>query len=93
MSQLDFVGDLPPVTPRPFRDIRNTRPSAAEEKAALCLTLGGLCNRIPPSINSASIDKVREWRSARDKAAKVAASKRSSISDLTAAISSMQRFV
>jgi hypothetical protein len=45
MNQLDFIGGLPQA---PFKDIRNTRPSAAEEKAALCLQLGRLCKTPPP---------------------------------------------
>lgn len=44
MNQLDFIGGLPQA---PFKDIRNTRPSAAEEKAVLCLQLGRLC-KTPP---------------------------------------------
>lgn len=41
MKQIDFIGDLPP--PRPFKDIRNTRSSSAEEKAQLVIELGRLC--------------------------------------------------
>lgn len=47
MSQLDFIGDLPP--PRPFKDIRPTRSSSAEEKAQLLLELGRLCQTPPPT--------------------------------------------
>lgn len=90
MTQLDWVGEAP--APKAFKDIRNTRPTVAEEKAELALKLGRLCNKVPPSINGASVDGVRAWRKARDAAAKVAASKRSSVQELTAAISNMQRF-
>jgi hypothetical protein len=39
------------AAPRPaFVDIRNTRPSAAEEKAQLALTLNQLC-RTPPQVS------------------------------------------
>lgn len=41
----DLFGYAPPRAI--FKDIRNQRPSTAEEKAALCLTLGELCRKVP----------------------------------------------
>jgi hypothetical protein len=90
MSQMDWVGGG--VAPRSLKDIRNQRSSTAETKAQLLLDLGALINKVPPQIMSAGIERTREWRAARDAAAKIAASSRSSIPDLTRAITSMARF-
>lgn len=90
-TQIDWVGSVPGG--QPFKDIRNQRPSVAEEKAEKALQLGRLCLAIPPQIKSGgSINKVRDWTKARNAAAKVAANKRASVSDLSAAISNMERF-
>lgn len=81
------------VEPRPeFKDIRNQRPSTAEEKAALCLTLGELCRKCPASIRGGNVKQVREWRAHADKAQKVLGSRRSSIAELTAAIAQMRSY-
>jgi len=77
---------------RAFRDIRNQRPSVAEEKAALCLTLGELCRKVPLSICNGDVKSVREWRLHLDKAQKVLSSKRSSVHELTAAIAQMRSY-
>ena len=90
-QQIDWVGNEP--QPRPFRDIRNTRESAASEKARLCFELGELINKIPPAIKrGGSINDVREWRHARDEAAKVAGKSRSSAQELRTAINRMQPY-
>ena len=90
-SQLDWVGET--AAPQQFKDIRNQRPSVAEEKAEKALQLGRLCLAIPPHIKSGgSINNVRSWTMARNAAAKVAANKRASVSELSAAISNMERF-
>jgi hypothetical protein len=93
MSQHDMFGAADePATQKPFRDIRNTRPTVAEEKAQLVMRLGLLINRAPPSINKGSINLVCAWKDARAAAAKVAANKRASVHELSAAISNMERF-
>lgn len=91
MSQLDFIGGLP--QPAPFKDIRNTRPTAAEEKAALCLELGRLCMRVPPVVQSGSIEKTREWVAAQKVGLALAKNARASVPQLTAAIANMRRFL
>lgn len=88
-EQLDWVGG---ISPKEFRDIRNQRSSTAETKANLLLDLGRMINKVPPHIMAAGIERTREWVAARDAAAKIAASSRSSIPDLTRAIASMNRF-
>jgi hypothetical protein len=90
MSQIDFVGGLP--APKPFKDIRSTRPSAAEAKAELCLRLGRLCATVPPSVRNGSIQTVRDWKQHQEKALKLAKNARASVPELTAAISNMSRF-
>lgn len=91
-SQIDWVTPAQTANVRPFRDIRNQRQSVAEQKAELSLTLGRLCARVPPSIRDGSVNLVREWRATRAAASKVAGNSRSSVHDLTAAISNMQRY-
>lgn len=64
----------------------------AEEKAELSLVLNRMCKRVPASINSASINKVREYRAVLKQAQKVLASKASSRQELSTAINQMRRF-
>ena len=90
MSQMDWVGGG--VAPKPFKDISNQRSSTAETKANLLLNLGKLINKVPIHIMAAGIERTREWVAARDAAAKIANNSRSSIPDLTRAITNMQRF-
>lgn len=86
----DLFGHTPP---RPvFKDIRNQRPSTAEEKAALCLMLGELCRKVPPSICNGDVKAVREWRAHLEQSKKVLAGKRSSIAELTNAIAQMRSY-
>jgi len=75
-----------------FQDIKNTRPSVAEEKAALALVLNKLVKAIPKSINSASVNYVRQWREANKSALKVLNSKSSSRVELQSAISNLERY-
>jgi hypothetical protein len=75
-----------------FKDIRNWRPSVAEDKAELALILGRLLTRVPTSILAGSVQAVRQWKEERDKAQKVAASSRSSVQQLRSAISGLERF-
>jgi hypothetical protein len=75
-----------------FQDIRNQRPSVAEEKATLCLQLGELCRRVPPSICNGDVKSVREWRMHCESARKKLGNKRSSVTDLTTAIAQMRSY-
>lgn len=90
MSQIDWVGGG--VEPRAFRDIRSTREGVAARKAALCLELGSLVNRVPASVMAAGIERTREWVAARTKAARVVGSSRASEAELSAAVASMRMF-
>jgi hypothetical protein len=91
MNQEDWVG-APAKDARPFKGPNFIRPTVAEEKALLVLKLGKLINIAPASVRDGSVQVVREWRDARQKAAKVAASQRSSVQELQSAINSMQRW-
>lgn len=89
----DLFGSIEPSAP--FKDIRNTRPSNAEDKAELSYRLGMLCMKVPTNVRNGSINQVRAWQAAR-LAARLAAlrvvkNKRASISELNAAISNMGR--
>lgn len=88
MSDL-FGGHTPG---KPFTDIRKVRPSSAEEKATLLLTLGGLINKCPASVQNGSVNAVRAWKEDRTKAAKVAGNSRASANEITMAISNMRRY-
>lgn len=90
MSQLDFVGDLPP--PPLFKDIRNTRSRSAEEKAELCLALSRLVKKAPASVLAGSIQTTREWHAAQKTGIAVLNNSRASVAQLTAAIANLRRF-
>lgn len=90
MSQLDWVGE---PQAQPFKDIRNTRGSVAEEKARICLLLGARINTIPAMVRDGTIDQTRAWKRDREAAAKVCANKRSSVGDLESALNSMAKWV
>jgi hypothetical protein len=91
-AQSDWVGGSFSPQAKPFKDVRNTRESVAEEKARLCLELGALIKRPPASVVNGSVQSVREWQAARAAAAKVAGSSRSSGQELRTAIGNMRRF-
>jgi hypothetical protein len=93
MSQLDFIGGAQEQPARPFKDIRNTRSTIAEEKAALCLELGRLCLRVPPSVANGSIEMTRNWVGAQKTSMKLVKSSRASVQELTSAIGNMRRFL
>lgn len=84
MEQLDWVGG--------FKDIRNQRDAVAEEKAVLCKQIGSICNKVPKNYSQMDVIQIRSFKKDREAAMKVAGSKRSSINDLTAALSNMQRY-
>jgi hypothetical protein len=90
MTQLDAFSEAPAAPP--FRDIRNTRPSVAEEKATLALRLGELIKRAPKRIASGSIQDTRRWVKEHAAAVKVARSTRASVFDLEGAIRRLEGF-
>lgn len=81
-----------PPAPRPFVDIRNQRPSVAEQKAALCMQLRALCNHPPQSVVSGGIGAVRAWKSVQAECCKVAAKATSTVPQLESAINRMRAF-
>lgn len=87
MKQLDWVTAVDSAS---FRDIRNQKPSTAQEKAILLMTLGKLLRTVPDHIKSCSVQAVREWRAAHARAAQIAAGKKSSVHDIQHAIASMR---
>lgn len=86
----DLFGHAPEAAP--FKDIRNQRPSAAEEKAQLCLTLNRLLQTPPRALGAASIQRVREFKHAHKASLKVLQSKSSSRQELESAINTMRGF-
>ncbi len=91
MNQIDFIDGDSRTSPPPFKDIRNTRPSVAEEKATLVLQLGQLLREVPARVNAGGIQATREWLLAQSGAVKVAKNSRASVMDLEMAIRKMQR--
>lgn len=92
MKQLDFVGGLPEPERKLFKDVRNLRPTVAEEKAELCLRIGVLCKKPPQSVINGSVQATLEWVHAMKSAMAIAKKVRASVPELTAAVSSMERF-
>lgn len=90
MRQLDFVGEVPP--PAPFKDIRGTRSSVAEEKAVLAMTLGRLLSKVPSLVRNGSIQATRQWRDSHAIARKTLGDKRASVGELTDAIAHMREW-
>jgi ethanolamine ammonia-lyase large subunit len=90
MSQFDWISD---PAPKPFKDIRNTRASSAEEKAVALLELCKVINKAPPKLAAGgSINQIREWKVDKAAAAKIAASKRASTSEIHGAINRMLKW-
>lgn len=92
MNQSDWVSETPAPAAKPFKDIRSTRPSVAEEKAQLVLQLGALIRTVPAAVRNGSVDVTREWKAIRDKAEKVARNARSSAQEIRTAINSLNRY-
>lgn len=90
MIQHDFIGE---PSGKPFRDIRNMRPTTAEDKAQLVLELHGLCLKAPDCIRKGSIEAVRNWMELQKWSCKVAANPRSSVPDLERAIRSLRNYL
>lgn len=84
----DLFGYAPAIAG--FVDIRNQRDSVAEEKAHLCKLLNDRLRKIPSGINSASVNKVRQYKRDHERCLKILQSKRSSRSELLGAIESMR---
>jgi hypothetical protein len=93
MNQIDFVGGLPPMTAAQFKDIRNTRPTVAEEKAALCLELGRLCTKPPESVANGGIELTRRWVAAQKTSLALARNSRASVVALSLAIKTMRGYL
>ena len=77
---------------RQFTYIRNQRPSTAEQKAQLCLTLKLLCDKPPQAVVNGGITMVRAWKTASEECRKVCAKVSSSVPQLEAAINRMKAF-
>ena len=90
MDQIDWVGDEPKR--KPFKDLPNLRPSVAEEKAKLCLTISEMCRKVPKNYQQMGVESLRDWKKTREEVLKVAGNKRASIHELTAAINNMKRW-
>jgi hypothetical protein len=91
-EQIDFIGGGANLSPKPSKTIANQRPTVAEEKAELCLRIGVLCRKPPACVANGSIQTTREWIAAMNSAMATAKKVRASVPELTAAISSMERF-
>lgn len=91
MNQLDWVGGGKSPT-KSFRDIRNQRPSTAERKAELCMEIKALALKVPAAVTGGSVQTVRRWRDAQEKAMKVAGSSRSSVVELELAVKLFDEF-
>lgn len=92
MKQIDFITEPADSPVKPFRDIRNTRFTVADEKATLVLELGRLARKVPAKISSGSIQITRQWMEASKKAMSVASNQRSSVTDLTLALKTLRAF-
>jgi hypothetical protein len=92
MKQIDFVGGIEEPERKAFKDVRNLRPTVAEEKAELCLRIGFLCKKPPASIINGSVQMTREWVAARKAAMAAAGKVRSTVPELTSAVLRMERF-
>jgi len=92
MNQSDWVGGGVAAAQKPFKDIRNTRPSVAEEKAMLLLDLGAMLKKPPDKVINGDVKISHEWVAARAAAAKIAGSSRSSSQEIRTAINNMRRF-
>jgi len=91
-KQIDMIGGLPEPERKQFKDVKNLRPTIAEEKAELCLRIGVLCRKPPACVQNGSIQTTREWVAAMKSAMATAKKVRATVPELTAALSSMERF-
>lgn len=91
-DQDDWVSQPTALAQKPFKDVRPTRPSCAEEKAVLLLELGSMLRVVPVSVRNGSVNYTRAWKTVRNEAAKVAAAARSSTQQIRTAINSLRRF-
>lgn len=93
MNQIDFVGGLPPTNANTLRAVRNTRASAAEEKAQLLLDLGRMCQTPPQRVRNGSVNLTREWIACQKSSKALCLNTRASVVQLGIAIKNMQRFL
>lgn len=91
MNQICFVGDLPEA-PQRVPVSRNPRPSVEKEKAFLRRWLKELCEKLPESVRSGSIETLHAWAKNQEQALKVANNARASVPMLTAALANMRRW-
>lgn len=78
--------------PKPFIDIRNQRPSTAEQNATLCMQLKKLCDKPPQSVIFGSVNDVRAWKSVMIDCRKVLNKTTSTVPQLESAINRMKAF-
>ena len=90
-TQTDWI--TPPGEPRPARVVRDTSESVADQKGRLSLKLHRLCCYCPTAIRGADVFKTREWVARQGRAKKVAANARSSVTDPTVAITSLEGYL
>jgi hypothetical protein len=90
MSQIDWVGGgRGPRQPAP---VGNKRPSAAEEKAQLCIRLGNMVRKVPPAYSDWSYERVVDFKRNQEFGIRVVMKKNATVTELRCAISNMQRF-
>jgi len=92
MKQIDFVGGIDEPERKPFKDVKNLRPTIAEEKAELCLRIGVMCRKPPASVCGGTVQATQVWVDAMKRALKVAKKSKATVPELTAVLSSMERF-
>lgn len=87
MQQVDWVGE---PERKPAKDLPNLRPDIAEQKAILVRRINLICNKVPKGYQGMSVNSVREFKKRREEALKVAGNKRSSVHELSAALSNVE---
>lgn len=88
---IDLFGHAEPA--KQCRDIRNQRPSTAEDKAVLCKQLLELCHRPPESVVNGGVQLTRRWIADSAGAKKVAASPKSSVPQLMYEVAKMRGYL
>jgi hypothetical protein len=80
------------AAPAPFQDIRDQRPSAADEKAQLCMHLNTLLKRTPPPDFIATVQSARAFAHAHKQALKKLNARTTSRPELSEALNSLAQF-
>lgn len=86
----NLLGDE--IAAEPFKDIRNQRPSAADEKAQLCMRLNALLRRTPPPDLIATVQQARAFGIAHKQALKKLNGRNTSRPELAEAFNSLSLF-